>query len=63
MAPTLSAPQYKSGLWRIAAHRLRALHCDWIIQELAERKRQREWGVCTLSPGETGAEEEASLDE
>lgn len=63
MAPTLSAPQYKSGLRRIAAHRLRALHCDWIIQELAERKRQSEWGVCTLSPGETGAKEEASLDE
>lgn len=62
-APTLSAPQYKSGLRRIAAHRLRAPHCDWIIQELAERKRRREWGVSTLSPGETGAKEEASLDE
>lgn len=62
-APTLAAPQYKSGLRRIAAHRLRAVHCYWIIQELAERKRQREWGVCTLSPGETGAKEEASLDE
>lgn len=62
-APTLAAPQYKSGLRRIAAHRLTALHCYRIIQELAERKRQREWGVCTLSPGETGAKEEASLDE
>lgn len=63
MPPPLCAPQYKSGLRRIAAHRLGAPHCDWIIQELAERKRQREWGVCTLSPGETGAKEEASLDQ
>lgn len=58
-----TAPQNKSGLRRIAAHRLRALYCCWIIQELAERKRQREWGVCTLSPGETGAKEGASLEE
>lgn len=53
-APRLH-PKNKSGLRQIAAHRLRALHCCWIIQELAERKRQAEWGVCTLSPGETGA--------
>lgn len=53
--PPPAAPQNKSGLRRIAAHRLRALYCCWIIQELAERKRQGEWGVCTLSPGETGA--------
>ena len=53
----------KSGLRRIAAHRPRALYCCWIIQELAERKRRAEWGVCTLSPGETGAKEGASLEE
>lgn len=37
-------------------------YCWRIIQELAERKSAgREWGVCTLSPGETVAEEGASL--
>lgn len=61
--PALTAPQNKSGLRRIAAHRLRALYCCWIIQELAERKGPGEWGVCTLSPGETGAKEGASLEE
>lgn len=39
------------------------MYCCWIIQELAERKRQGEWGVCTLSPGETGAKAGASLEE
>lgn len=61
--PAPATPQNKSGLRRIAAHRLRALYCCWIIQELAERKRQGEWGVCTLSPGETEAKEGASLEE
>lgn len=58
-----AAPRNKSGLRRIAAHRLRALYCCWIIQELAERKRRGEWGVCTLSPRETAAKEGASLEE
>lgn len=44
-------------------HRLRAVYCCWIIQELAEWKRQGEWGVCTLSPGETEAKAGASLEE